>query len=388
MFTSASSDRYPADPTPPGIFLARPESVGDGKRLAVKDLFDTAGLTTTYGSIVYADHVPDRTAEAVARLEAAGYVDVGKTNLHEFAYGITSANPHFGTVPNPAFPGRMAGGSSGGSAAALAAGLAEYALGTDSGGSIRIPAACCGIVGFKPTYGLVSLEGVFPLAPSFDHVGPMARTVAECAEMLEVLAEGFVPTRLEALDELEVGVAWLDRADPLVHARVREATELFPRRREVDFPLAEEIGSVFMREVADVHRDLFAEFADSYGENVRTKVERCLEVSDAEYERGVRAREQLRDRAQSAIEGLDLVLTPTLGFVAPPLPADDLEIRGEVIRLTYPFNALGWPTLALPCGPAEDGLPASLQIAGLPGADAQVLAAGELLEEALRSSGS
>ena len=388
MFTSASSDRYPADPTPPGIFLARPESVGDGKRLAVKDLFDTAGLTTTYGSIVYADHVPDRTAEAVARLEAAGYVDVGKTNLHEFAYGITSANPHFGTVPNPAFPGRMAGGSSGGSAAALAASLAEYALGTDSGGSIRIPAACCGIVGFKPTYGLVSLEGVFPLAPSFDHVGPMARSVAECAEMLEVLAEGFVPTRLEALDELEVGVAWLDRADPLVHARVREATELFPRRREVDFPLAEEIGPVFMREVADVHRDLFAEFADSYGENVRTKVERCLEVSDAEYERGVRAREQLRDRAQSAIEGLDLVLTPTLSFVAPPLPADDLEIRGEVIRLTYPFNALGWPTLALPCGPAEDGLPASLQIAGPPGADAQVLAAGELLEEALRSSGS
>jgi len=111
-------------------------------------------------------------------------------------------------------------------------------------------------------------------------------------------------------------------------------------------------------------------------------------VSDAEYERGVRAREQLRDRAQSAIEGLDLVLTPTLGFVAPPLPADDLEIRGDVIRLTYPFNALGWPTLALPCGPAEDGLPASLQIAGPPGADAQVLAAGELLEEALRSSGS
>ena len=388
MFTSASSDRYPADPTPPGIFLARPESVGDGKRLAVKDLFDTAGLTTTYGSIVYADHVPDRTAEAVARLAAAGYVDVGKTNLHEFAYGITSANPHFGTVPNPAFPGRMAGGSSGGSAAALAAGLAEYALGTDSGGSIRIPAACCGIVGFKPTYGLVSVEGVFPLAPSFDHVGPMARSVAECAEMLEVLAEGFVPTRLEALDELEVGVAWLDRADPLVHARVREATELFPRRREVDFPLAEEIGPVFMREVADVHRDLFAEFADSYGENVRTKVERCLEVSDAEYERGVRAREQLRDRARSAIEGLDLLLTPTLGFVAPRLPADDLEIRGDVIRLTYPFNALGWPTLALPCGPAEDGLPASLQIAGPPGADAQVLAAGELLEGALRSSGS
>jgi len=204
---------------PSGIFLAKPSDVRGEKRLAVKDLFDTAGLATTYGSIVFADHVPERSAEAVTRLEAAGYVNVGKTNLHEFAYGITSVNPHYGTVPNPAFPGRMAGGSSGGSAAALAAGLAEYALGTDSGGSIRIPAACCGIVGFKPTYGLVSLDGVFPLAPSFDHAGPMARSVAECLEMIEVLAEGFEPIALDSLDDLEVGLSWLDRADPLVHAR-------------------------------------------------------------------------------------------------------------------------------------------------------------------------
>ena len=134
-----------------GIFLALPEAPGDGIPLAVKDLFDTAGLTTTYGSAIFADHVPAETAEAVARLEAAGYANVGKTNLHEFAYGVTSMNPHFGSVPNPRAPGRIAGGSSGGSAAALAAGLADAALGTDSGGSIRIPAACCGIVGFKPT---------------------------------------------------------------------------------------------------------------------------------------------------------------------------------------------------------------------------------------------
>src|SRR6266540_110982 len=176
-----------------GIFLAKPELPATGIRLAVKDLFDTAGLTTTYGSIVYAEHVPDRTAEAVGRLEAAGYANVGKTNLHEFAYGITSVNPHYGTVPNPAYPGRMAGGSSGGSAAALAADLADAALGTDSGGSIRIPAACCGVVGFKPTYDLVPADGCFPLAPSFDHVGPMARTVGGCAEMMEALAPGFEP---------------------------------------------------------------------------------------------------------------------------------------------------------------------------------------------------
>jgi aspartyl-tRNA(Asn)/glutamyl-tRNA(Gln) amidotransferase subunit A len=368
---------------PSGIFLAKPPQRAEGIRLAVKDLFDTAGLTTTYGSIVYAEHVPDRTAEAVSRLEAAGYANVGKTNLHEFAYGITSANPHYGTVPNPAFPGRMAGGSSGGSAAALAAGLADAALGTDSGGSIRIPAACCGIVGFKPSYGLVSLEGVFPLAPSFDHVGPMATGVGRCAEMLRVLADGFEPAALESLEEVEVGVAWLELADPLVRACVRRAAELFPRLRELDFPLPEQVGTVFMREVADVHRDLFAEFADSYGENVRTKVERCLEVTDAEYERGLRARAEYVQRAEQAFEGLDLLLTPTLGFVAPKLPVDDLEIREQTIRLTYPFNALGWPSLALPAGPAEEGLPASVQLAAPSGADALVLAAGELLERAM-----
>src|SRR5437870_5118993 len=216
-----------------GIFLARPETPRPGIPLAVKDLLDTAGLTTTYGSPIFADHVPAKSAAAVERLEAAGYADVGKTNLHEFAYGITSENAHFGTVPNPVAPGRIAGGSSGGSAAALAAGLAEAALGTDSGGSIRIPAACCGVVGFKPTYDLVPTDGCFPLAPSFDHVGPMARTVADCAAQLEVLAPNFRRESLASLEELRVGVAWVDAAEPLVAARVSDAVARFPRRLEV-----------------------------------------------------------------------------------------------------------------------------------------------------------
>jgi aspartyl-tRNA(Asn)/glutamyl-tRNA(Gln) amidotransferase subunit A len=367
---------------PSGIFLARPDRPADGIRLAVKDLFDTAGLTTTYGSIIFADHVPDESAEVVRHLEAAGYANVGKTNLHEFAYGITSANPHFGTVPNPAAPDRIAGGSSGGSAAALAAGLAEAALGSDSGGSIRIPAACCGIVGFKPSYGLVSVDGCFPLAPSFDHAGPMATSVASCELMMSALADGFEPRTLDSLEELEVGFAWLDEADPLVRARVREAVELFPRARRVAFPLPDGIGPVFMREVADVHRDLFAEYADSYGDNVRTKIELCLELSDLEYERGLRTREEYRERCEEAWSGLDLLLAPTLAFVAPPLVgADDLELREAMIRFTLPFNALGWPVLALPCGAAEDGLPASVQLVGRD--DALVLAAGRLLEASL-----
>lgn len=366
------------------IFLARPVRVGEGIPLAVKDLFDTAGLRTTYGSILFADHVPERTAEAVVRLEAAGYVNVGKTNLHEFAYGITSSNPHFGDVENPLAPGRTAGGSSAGSAAALAAGLADAALGTDSGGSIRIPAACCGVVGFKPTRGLVSLDGCFPLAPSFDHAGPMGRDVETCTRMLEVLAPAFEQVDLGSLDELEVGVAWLDLAEPLVRARVGRVAELFPRRRTVELPFPEGVGAVFMREAAESHRGLYPEHADAYGDNVRTKLERCLAVTDAGCETALRRLEEYRERAAEAIEGLDLLVTPTLAFVAPPAIRDDLELRDAVIRFTYPFNALGWPALALPCGPAEDGLPASVQLVGPAGEDARVFAAGALLERRLR----
>ncbi len=370
---------------PEGIFLARPEAVRAGELLAVKDLFDTAGLTTTYGSILFADHVPVGTAEAVRRLQLAGYALAGKTNLHEFAYGVTSQNPHFGHVPNPTAPGRIAGGSSGGSAAALAAGLAVAALGSDSGGSIRIPAACCGVVGFKPTFGLVSLEGCFPLAPSFDHAGPMARSVGGCTAMMAALAEAFAPIEV-ALDELEVGLAWTELADPLVRECVEAAAARFPRLRRLDLPLPDDVHPVFMREVADVHRELFAEHADAYGENVRAKVELCLRVGDAEYERGLRAREDYRQAFEAATRGVNLVATPTLGLVAPPSGVDERGVREALIRFTYPFNALGWPALALPCGAAEHGHPASIQLAGTAGADALVLAAGEALERALRAA--
>jgi aspartyl-tRNA(Asn)/glutamyl-tRNA(Gln) amidotransferase subunit A len=370
-----------------GIWLGRPDQVGAGEPVVVKDLLDTAGLTTTYGSALFADHVPAASADAVRLIEAGGFAVAGKTNLHEFAYGISSQNAHYGTVPNPVAPGRLAGGSSGGSAAAIAAGDVELALGSDSAGSIRIPAAWCGCVGFKPTHGLVSVEGCFPLAPSYDVVGPMASTVGGCERLLGTLAPRFEPVALESLEKLQVGVAWLNRADPLVRARVAEVASLFPRQREIELPLAPANRADFMREVADVHRVLFPGNEELYGENVRGKIERCLQVRDEEAAAAERERAEYRERFLEAADGLDLVVTPTVLLVAPPADADELALRLPATDHTYPFSSLGWPALALPCGSAEDGLPASVQLAAPRGEDARVLSAGRLLESLLPRRG-
>jgi aspartyl-tRNA(Asn)/glutamyl-tRNA(Gln) amidotransferase subunit A len=370
-----------------GIWLARPEEPRPGTPVAVKDLLDTAGLTTTYGSSIFADHVPTESAESVRRLEAAGYSVAGKTNLHEFAYGISSQNAHYGTVPNPIAPGRLAGGSSGGSAAAIATGEVELALGSDSGGSIRIPAAWCEIVGFKPTYDLVPTDGCFPLAPSYDHVGPMSSSVDGCAKLMEALVPGFDRAELDSLEELEVGVAWTERADPLVRARVEEAAARFPRARPLPFPLPDpRENALFAREIADVHRALFPEHADEYGENVRTKVARCFEITDAEVATAEDLREGYRRDCAALFEGFDLLVTPTVAFVPLPADVDEREVRRGVIQFTYPFDVLGWPALALPCGRAEDGLPASVQLVGAGGDDARVLAAGRLLSSLIRGT--
>jgi aspartyl-tRNA(Asn)/glutamyl-tRNA(Gln) amidotransferase subunit A len=367
-----------------GIFITRLADAADGVTLAVKDLFDTAGIRTTYGSAVFSDHVPATTAPAVASLEAAGYVNVGKANLHEFAWGITSENPHYGRVPNPLQPDRIAGGSSGGNAAALAARLAEAALGTDSGGSIRIPAACCGITGLKPSYGLVAIDGCFPLAPSFDHAGPMARDVAGCERMMRALVPGFEPLAPVELEGLAVGVAWTELAEPSVGARVEEAAALVPRARRVDLAFPDAAYPLFQHEAAGVHAELYREHADLYGENVAYKLQRALKVTDAEADAAARARELYRERVAGLMEGLDLLLTPTLPTVAPPAGVGDLALRDELLRFTFPWNAVGAPALALPCGTADRGLPASVQLIGRQGDDALVLAAGRALEQALR----
>ena len=365
------------------IWITETGPSGEGTRLAVKDLFDTAGVRTTYGSAIFRDHVPAETAAAVTRLLDAGYVSVGKANLHEFAWGITSENPHYGDVPNPIAPDRVPGGSSGGNAAALVTRQVDAALGTDSGGSVRIPAACCGIVGFKPTYGLVPIEGCFPLAPSFDHVGPMARDVGECERMMRALVPGFEAAGVSSLSDLKVGVAWTERADPLVRERVSAAASS-AGAQPVELPLPGAVGPAFAREAAQVHDELWREHRALYGENVAAKLERAYRLDDDRVAAAVAERERYRERMAELMDGLDLLVTPTLKMVAPPVGIGDLALREDVIELTFPFNAIGAPALAMPCGAAEDGLPASVQLVGKPGDDALVLAAGRLLERALR----
>jgi aspartyl-tRNA(Asn)/glutamyl-tRNA(Gln) amidotransferase subunit A len=367
------------------VFITTIDDPPAGTRLAVKDILDTAGIRTTYGSLVFEHHVPDATAEAVVRLEGAGYADVGKTNLHEFAFGMTSENPHYGTVPNPIAPGRIAGGSSGGSAAALAAGMADAALGSDTAGSIRAPSACCGVVGFKPTFGLVPTGGCFPLAPTFDHIGPMARTVAECARMMRALAPDLDPVPQVSPGDVAVGVAWTGEADPLVRTRVEEAAATFPNRRELHLPaMPPGVQHVRMRETAEVHVKLFSEYRDRYGHDVAEKLDRCLEVTDREYEAGLRTRERYRERFAELMRDVDVLLAPTLPMVAPPVGIGDLALRARMTRFTYPFDAIGAPALAVPCGAAEADLPASAQVVARPGMDALVLGVGALLDPARR----
>ena len=321
-----------------------------GKRLLVKDLIDTAGVRTTYGSKIYADHVPERTAPAVQRLVDAGAVVVGKANLHEFAWGVTSQNPWYGTVQNPLHPGRTTGGSSGGNAAALAADLCDLGLGTDTGCSIRLPASCCGLVGLKPSWGRVPTEGVFPLCPSFDTVGPMARTVAEVALAWSVLTGSPIPEpRLAglrvglltkppsvggaALPENRAAEQYVERLERL-GARVVEAE--IPEPPEDTWPL-------FFHEAAQSHRATFPERASEYGDNVRTKLELAHAVEPPAAEL---ARDAVR-RWREHVPPVDLYVAPVLGVDLPPVDCDELAVRIPATAFLRPFNVLGWAGLAI-----------------------------------------
>jgi aspartyl-tRNA(Asn)/glutamyl-tRNA(Gln) amidotransferase subunit A len=321
-----------------------------GKRLLVKDLIDTAGIRTTYGSRVYAEHVPARTAVAVERLVAAGAVVVGKANLHEFAWGVTSQNPWYGTVRNPAHPGRTTGGSSGGNAAALAAGLCDLGLGTDTGCSVRLPAACCDVVGLKPAWGRIPMDGVFPLCPTFDTVGPMATSVADVALAWSALTGAPVPE--PRLRGLTVGLLTRPPSvggPPTAENRAAEQyvarlEEHGARVVEASIPKPpEDTWPLFYFEAAESHRATFPSRAGEYGDNVRAKLEHAQTIDPADADR---ARESVR-RWRGYRPEVDLYVAPTLGIEIPPEDCDELDVRIAVTAFLRPFNVIGWAALAI-----------------------------------------
>jgi Asp-tRNA(Asn)/Glu-tRNA(Gln) amidotransferase A subunit family amidase len=327
-----------------------------GVPLLVKDLIDTAGVRTTYASAIYRDHVPQRSAPAVRALEAEGAIVVGKANADEFAWGVCGQNVHYGDTVNPVAPGRVAGGSSSGNAAAVAAGLVPLGLGTDTGGSLRMPAAACGVVGLKPAYGAVPVEGVFPLAASFDTVGPIARTVAECALVHAVLTGTEVPE--PHVKGLRVGVLTAHpelapmREEPLRDERALAYADrlraLGADVEEVRLPIPDgDLWAVFYADAAAAHAATFPRRRDEYGPGIRAKLDRAQTITAAAAQAGRQALRAWRERA-AAEPPVDLILSPTLGVTElPPAGVDELEVRVAFSAYTRAFSFLGWPAIAL-----------------------------------------
>jgi Asp-tRNA(Asn)/Glu-tRNA(Gln) amidotransferase A subunit family amidase len=351
-----------------------------GMPISVKDLIDVAGQPTTAASRVRRGHVAARDATVVQRLREAGAVLIGKANLHEFALGTTSEESEFGPVRNPYDLTRSAGGSSGGSAAAVATGMGVASIGSDTGGSIRIPAAACGVVGIKPSLGEVPTEGVVPLSKTLDHVGPLARRIDDAAAVWAVIAARPIP-RLEAPRTLTLG-ALGDYFTALLTADVRAAFEdalerlrvsdvvIEPRTVRGSEQIVEAYTNISLPEAAHWHAPTLDERASDYQGPVRERLERGRTIAAVSYLRAMDRREQLRVAVDAALEGCDALVLPTLPIVAPPLGAldatmdngDTIPVRAAMLRLTQLFNITGHPAISLPI--ASSGLPVGMQLVG------------------------
>ena len=382
--------------------LDRETSLGEsrgplhGVPLTLKDLIWTKGVRTTSGSKVSADFVPQQDAAVVQRLRRAGALFLGKTNLHELAYGISNVNPHYGAVRNPWDEERISGGSSGGSAASFAAGIGYGSVGTDTGGSIRIPSALCGTVGLKPTYGSVSREGVTPLAWSLDHVGPMARTVEDVAILFDVLADPSALARLgstsEGLANLPKGLSmgihadyFYEDLDPevrdLVDAAVRDLEKLGLERRATSIPEVRYQGTcrdvVLYVEAASCYEASIRERPEDFGEDTRELLRLGLLIRATEYLTAQRARRRVVHAFRAAFHEFDVLVTPTVPVPAPRIGEETLSngegLRPGLLRLVTPFNTVGFPALSLPCGFTKAGLPVGLQLAARPFHEKQLL---------------
>jgi len=420
-FITVTADAALADARIAGQELAAGVSRGPlhGVPVGIKDLIATEGVRTTAGSRILGRWVPKRDAAAVWMLRVAGAILVGKTNTHEFAFGTTNDNPHYGAVKNPWNQALTSGGSSGGSAAAVAAGLLPVALGTDTAGSIRIPAALCGAVGLKPTYGLISTRGVVPLARTLDTVGPIGRTVEDVARAMAALApEGVggrvsgarasgslpdtrhpAPYTLRSFKGLTIGVPEhyvFDRVDPEVENCVREALRAMEAAgavvRPIEIPKLErcwEVGIAIVRpEALAFHKRWYPARAADYGEDVARSLEAARDISASTYLAARRSRRQIARALRRALEDMDLLAGPTVPILAfpnadayrPVLPGGELP-RHALTRLTYPFSLSRLPAISVPCALSKAGLPIGLQFAAGPRQEGALLAAARAFEE-------
>lgn len=405
----AAAQRIDAD-----VKRGEPAGLLVGVPIAIKDLADVAGVPTTAGAHERFHTAPTADAPVVARLRAEGAIFIGKTNLHEFAYGVTNINPHFGPTRNPWNPGRIPGGSSGGSAAAVAAGLCAGALGTDTGGSVRIPASLCGVVGIKPTYGRVPRTGIVPLSWTLDHVGPLARTVRDAALLLRVMAGHDLrdptsdPTHLVqpydelmsgGIDDMRVGVPrgyFWERVDDEVREHCERAVsvlhDLGADVRDVEIPHAADAGAavamIISAEATAYHEARLRTSADLFGDDVRTRLERGLFVTGVDYVQAQRARAFLTRECLGTLADVDVLVMP-----ATPTPASEIESELRAVelslsmslvltRFTNPFNLTGLPALSVPCGFTSQGLPVGLQTVGGPWDEVTLLRVGHTYEQA------
>jgi aspartyl-tRNA(Asn)/glutamyl-tRNA(Gln) amidotransferase subunit A len=387
-----------------------------GVPIGLKDLYSTKDAPTTGGSKILAGVTPAENATVVARLRAAGAIVLGKLNLHEFAYGPEGLNEHYGTTRNPwdAKTHRIAGGSSSGSGAAVAVGLCAGALGSDTGGSIRIPAALCGITGVKPTYGRVSRAGVLPLAWSLDHVGPMARSAADCALLLQVMAGGDprdpsaserpVPDYAAALTgdirELKVGVlraAFLDAAGLVLQQAVEQALKVLQGLGawvdEVALRLADQVvgtsWAVIATEALAFHERWLRERPGDYQADVRARLRAGAFVTGVQYVQAQRARTLIRDEVSAALGRFDVLVAPGVPIVATAMGQTEVtigkettDVRSALTRFTRHFNLSGHPVCSVPCGFSAAGLPIGLQIIGRAFDEATVLRVADAYQRA------
>jgi len=367
-----------------------------GIPVSVKDLVDVAGTPTTSGSAVPARH-PDTDATLVTRLRSAGAVIIGKTNLHEFAFGTTSEESAFGPVRHPRDPARSAGGSSGGAAVALVEGMCYGSVGTDTGGSIRIPSAVCGTVGLKPGYGELPVDGVVPLSTTLDHIGPMARTVVDTAIMFAVMKGASVET--DSRVKYTFGVPERYFCDRL-HPDVRGALERTRERlrdaghevRVVDIVDAERTPDVYLHivlpEASWYHAATLATHAASYSPGVRLRLEMGRYILAEDHVRALHLQTTLRRAVDQALDGCDALLLPTMPIPAPVLGEASVDVAGTkepvraiMLRLTQLFNISGHPAISLPAGTTSDGWPVGVQLVGRHGATERLLSIAASVEQ-------